>query len=306
MFTINNSNRAYNADEVISSGKFGPVWIGTCIETNKKVIIKEYSKIHSDLAVKLAEIKHPALQTGELAYLDDTVYIVRNFVQGSNLKILLSEKKKWRKISNEFWIKGFINLLDGLKFLHENGIIHRDIKPSNIIIGHDTEQISEWSPENLKLIDFEQSLLLSDKDPEQRTPFALGYAPPEQLLNRNHLTGPWSDLFSFGVTLYEVLCGDKAFQFFDPEMMLHIQLNMPILNNGGVDEKLFEIILKATQKEAFKLPPSRLPIEKIDECIQKGIDKRYKSASEMSDDLKKWLVEKPSKKAGWFNLFSKK
>ena len=301
MFTISNLNRTYNANKVISSGKFGNVWLGTCIETKNKVIIKEYSKIHSDLAIKLGEIKHPALQTGELAFLDDTVYIVRNFVPGSNLKDLLNEKKIWKKLSCDFWIKGFIHLLDGLKTLHENGIIHRDIKTSNIIIGHNSEQISEWSPENLKLIDFEQSLLLSAKDVEQRTPFALGYAPPEQLLNRNRLTGPWSDLFSLGVTLYEALCNDKAFHFFDPEMLLHIQLNTPIVNNGRVDEKLFEIILKATQKEAFRLPPSRLTMEKIDECIQKGIEKRYKSATEMSDDLKKWLIEKTSKKTGWIS-----
>jgi serine/threonine protein kinase len=233
------------------------------------------------------------------------VYIVRNFVPGSNLKVLLTEKKKWRKVSEDFWVKGFINLLDGLQTLHENGIIHRDIKPSNIIIGHGEEQISDWKPENLKLIDFEQSLMLSSTDIEQRTPFALGYAPPEQLLNRNRLTGAWSDLFSLGVTLYEVLCHDKAFQYYDPEMMLHIQLNTPIINNGGLDEKLFAIISKATQKEPFRLPPSRLPIEKTDECIRKGIEKRYQSAFEMSDDLKKWVAETPIKKTGWLKSIFK-
>jgi serine/threonine protein kinase len=300
MFTLSNSNKTFKAESVISAGKFGPVWLGKCVETNQKVIIKEYSKIHIDLALKLSKINHPALQTGELAYVEDIVYIVRNYVEGSNLKELLTEKRKWKKVPEDFWVKGFIFLLDGLKTLHENGIIHRDIKPSNIVIGHDSEQISDWKSENLKLIDFEQSLILSNSDTEQRTPFALGYAPPEQLLNRNKLTGSWSDLFAFGVTLYEVLCRDKAFQFYDPEMMLHIQLNTPIINNDGIDEKLFAIILKNKKKEPFRLPPSRLAIEEIDKCIRAGIDKRYKYANEMAEDLKKWLSEKPVKKTGWF------
>jgi serine/threonine protein kinase len=303
MFTLSNSNHTYKTDEVVSSGKFGPVWLGHCVENERKVIIKEYSKIHSDLAAKLAGVSHPALQTGELAYSNEIVYIVRNYVPGSNLKILLSEKRKWRKISEQFWVEGFINLLDGLQTLHDNGIVHRDIKPSNIIIGHGEEHIGEWLPENLKLIDFEQSLLLSSSGKEQRTPFALGYAPPEQLLNRNRLTGPWSDLFSLGVTLYEVLCRNKAFQFFDPEMMLHIQLNVPIRNNGRVDDKLFNIILKATQKEPFRLPPTRLPIEDTDACIKKGIEKRYQTATEMALELKQWVADCSKKKSNWKKWF---
>ena len=303
MFTLKNSKNLFLAEEVISSGKFGDVWIGHCVETSHKVVIKEYSKISPDLAAKLASIKHPALQTGDLAYNGKIAYIVRDYVRGSNLKIFLSDKKMWRKISNEFWIKGFINILDGMQYLHEQGIVHRDIKPSNIIIGHGDEELLDWKPENMKVIDFEQSLLLSSSDKEVRTPFALGYAPPEQLLNRNKLTGPWSDIFSMGVTIYEVLCRNKAFSFYDPEMLLHIQLNTPIVNNGRINENLFNIILKATQKEPFRLPPSRLSLEEIDACIQRGIEKRYSTANEMAEDLIAWLSDKSCKKPVWKKWF---
>ena len=296
MFTINNENHSYIADEVISSGKFGPVWIGHCVETTEKVIIKEYSKKQVELATKLASINHPLLHTGVLANSSENTYIVRNYIEGSNLKELLAKRWQWRKLSIEFWIKGVINLLDGLQTLHENGLVHRDVKPSNIVLGHGNEPAKEWLPEHMILVDFEQSLMLSSSDKEQRTPFALGYAPPEQLLNRNKLTGPQSDIFSAGVTLYEVLTRDKAFLFFDPEIMLHIQLNTPILNKGGVDEKLFKIILKATQKEPFRLPPSRLPIDETDAIIKRGIDKRYPTAAEMADDLRDWLSNNNTKK----------
>jgi len=295
MFTINNENNSYIADEVISSGKFGPVWVGHCIATNRKVIIKEYSEKQIDLATKLAAINHPLLQTGVLAYSSEKAYIVRNYVEGSNLKELLSKRWQWHNLSIEFWVKGVINLLDALQAFHESGLVHRDVKPSNIVIGHSKEPAKEWLPENMKLVDFEQSLILASSDREQRTPFALGYAPPEQLLNRNKLTDPRSDIFSAGVTLYEVLTRDKAFLFFDPEIMLHIQLNTPILNKGGVDENLFKIILKATQKEPFRLPPSRLPIDETDAIIKRGMDKRYPTAAEMADELKNWLENNQSK-----------
>lgn len=296
MFTIKNEHNSYVADEVISSGKFGPVWVGHSVETNAKVIIKEYSPKQAELAAKLASIDNKALQTGELAHSDENVYIVRSFVEGTNLKLLLSERGDWRKLSVEFWVKGAINLLDGLQVLHENGLIHRDIKPSNIVVGHDKVAAKLWLPENVKLIDFEQSLLLASADREQRTPFALGYAPPEQLLNRNNLTGPWSDMFSLGATLYEAISREKAFTYFDPEMLLHIQLNMPIVNKCGMDEKLFNIILKATQKEPFRLPPARLPIEEIDAIIRKGMNKRYLFASEMAADLRNWVGNNTNKK----------
>jgi len=296
MFTINNENHSYVADEVISSGKFGPVWVGHCVETNQKVIIKEYSEKQIELATKLAAINHPLLHTGRLAYSSEKAYIVRNYVEGSNLKELLSNRWQWGKLSIEFWIKAVINLLDGLQAFHEKGLVHRDVKPSNIVIGHGHQPVKNWLPENMKLVDFEQSLILSSTDREQRTPFALGYAPPEQLLNRNKLTDQRSDIFSVGVTLYEVLTRDKAFLFFDPEIMLHIQLNTPILNKGGVDENLFKIILKATQKEPFRLPPSRLPIDETDAIIKRGMDKRYPTAAEMADDLKGWLSNNNTKK----------
>jgi len=303
MFLVKNEKYSYIADEIISSGKFGPVWFGNCVETKQQVIIKEYSKEHVELAKKLAEINHPVLQTCELAYLDETVYIVRNYVPGLNLKVLLSQKRSKHKFSEEFWVKGFITLLEGLQTLHEHGIIHRDIKPSNIIIGHGYEPKDEWKPENMKLIDFEQALLLDHSEKEQRTPFAMGYAPPEQLLNRNRLTCPQSDLFALGVTLFEVICRKKAFTFYDPEMMLHIQLNIPISNSHGIDEKLFKIILKATEKEPFRLPPARLPVSEIDKIIQKGIDKRYSSAKEMANELSEWLANYKGKKTRWWNWF---
>ncbi|MDR2928582.1 MAG: serine/threonine protein kinase [Cytophagaceae bacterium] len=304
MFSLQNDMNFYQADEVISSGKFGPVWVGRNTKTQQKVIIKQYSQNHTDLAFKLSSISHPVLQTGEIAYMNSSVYIVRNFVEGSNLKIILTKRKNWKTVPLDFWIKGFIRILDGLEFLHKNGVVHRDIKPSNIVLGHGDEPVKEWDPANIRLIDFEQALMLPPDDAEQRSPFALGYAPPEQLLNRNHLTGPWSDIFSLGTTLYEVLCRDKAFMFHDPEMMLHIQLNLPVLNNGSIDDDLFKIIEKATQKEAFRLPPSRLPIAEIDTAIQVGIRKRYATASEFAADLQAWLDTHPTtKKTGWKKWF---
>lgn len=117
-----------------------------------------------------------------------------------------------------------------------------------------------------------------------RAPFALCYSPPEQLLNRNHLTGPWSDLFSLAMTLYETLCRKPAFWYHDPEMLMHMQLNQPIKNNG-IKQSLFAIIVKATYREPFRLPPRALMFPEIDDFIQKSIEKRYQEAREFITDL---------------------
>ncbi|MCL2074175.1 MAG: protein kinase [Marinilabiliaceae bacterium] len=286
MFSIKSEKNSYCATDLLSSGKFGAVWVGKCAQTKEQVIIKEYSAAQIEVAKKLSKIEHPALQTCEIAYSDDKLFVVRKYIPGINLKMLLSQKQKF---STDFWVKGFIHLLEGLQVLHENGIIHRDIKPSNIIIADGNSPNSEWQHENFKLIDFEQALSMTHSNKQKRTPFAFVYAPPEQLLNRNTLTCPQSDLFALGLTLFEAINKRKAFEFYDPEMLLHIQLNIPLKNRGIIDKKLFEIILKSTEKTPFRLPPSRLTMNEIDSIIKSGIDKRYTSAKEMANDLKEWL-----------------
>ena len=295
MFIISNNNSSFRAEEVISSGKFGHVWIGYDTNNSQKVIIKETSQNHTILMDKLTKINHPVLQIGELAYSGENVYLVRKYLSGSDIKTIISKRRVWKKFDISFWVNGFISLLNGLETLHKAGIVHRDIKPSNIIIEHDNKKVSEWNSLNFKIIDFEQSLIISSAETEERSPFSLGYAPPEQLLNRNRLTGAWSDIFSLGITLFEAISGNKAFSYHDPEMMMHIQLNLPITNNRKVDTELFEIIKKATQKQPFRLPPNRLTLDEIDMVIQSGIDKRYKSAHDLASDLKNWMTNNQSK-----------
>lgn len=281
--TNSDTGEVYTIEKQLSKGKFGKVFQAILKDSNKRFILKESASIHQDVLTRLQKINHPALQTStQMIRTNQKSYLIRPYEDGISLKEFIANRKYY---PNFFWIKAFIYLLEGLEQLHANNLIHRDIKPGNIIlpIPVKTNKTSA-DPTKIRLIDFEQTLIIGLPMQAWRAPFALCYSPPEQLLNRNHLTGPWSDLFSLAMTLYETLCRKPAFWYHDPEMLMHMQLNQPIKNNG-IKQSLFAIIVKATYREPFRLPPRALMFPEIDDFIQKSIEKRYQEAREFITDL---------------------
>lgn len=121
----------------------------------------------------------------------DTV-IVEEFIQGESLLERLKVKKFF---TEDETLKILLQLCDGLKFLHELGIIHRDIKPSNLIL--QTGGI-------VRLIDFDAARVVKpDKDTDTLSLGTKGYAPPEQYGYGQ--TDSRSDIYALGVTAKEML-----------------------------------------------------------------------------------------------------
>jgi len=132
-------------------------------------------------------------------------YAIMQYYPEGNLKQLLNNKNL--QLDEKF---GLVNgLLQGITFLHKNGIIHRDIKPSNILISIDTR--NQYVP---KIADFGLSKNISDADFSNITNSfgggTLDYSSPEQLFG--HPLRPNSDLWSFGVIVYEIFMGKKPFE----------------------------------------------------------------------------------------------
>jgi serine/threonine protein kinase len=134
---------------------------------------------------------------------------------------------------------------DALDQLHRNGLFHRDIKPSNILFDNDGHPY---------LADF--GLAVDDDQIPAGPPLAgtPGYMSPEQANGETHLVDGRSDVFSLGVVLYELLCGQRPFDHPDREKMMARLRNArarPLRQRlESVPEELDRICLKALARLA--------------------------------------------------------
>ena len=168
------------------------VWLALNKATNQPVILKIINASGLPCAA-LKEIVNPLL--AKIFYCaeseSDTV-IVEEFIAGETLEGKILTDEDARKI--------LLQLCNGLKILHAQGIIHRDIKPSNLIL---------QSGGNIRLIDFDAARTFKAGQAEDTKYLGTkGYAPPEQFGFGQ--TDARSDIFSLGKTFLEVTnCGVK-------------------------------------------------------------------------------------------------
>jgi serine/threonine protein kinase len=164
-----------------------------------------------------------------------------------------------------------IEAAEALEHAHQEGIIHRDIKPANLMIdakGH------------LWVTDFGLARLQSDSGLTMTGDVigTLRYMSPEQALGRRVLIDARTDIYSLGVTLYELLALQPAFESHDRQELLRQiadeQPRSPRKLNASIPRELETIILKAMSKEA---------------------ESRYTTAQQLADDLRRFQEDKPIK-----------
>ncbi|MEH1879767.1 MULTISPECIES: serine/threonine protein kinase [unclassified Nostoc] len=118
------------------------------------------------------------------------------------------------------FLKVGINLAQILGELHAQKIIHKDIKPHNILINPESFEV--------KLIDFSISSRLDQENPTLSNPNllegTLAYMSPEQTGRMNRVCDYRTDLYSLGVTLYEMLTGTLPFDAIDPMELIHCHI----------------------------------------------------------------------------------
>ena len=190
-------------------------------------------------------------------------FIVMEYLEGQTLRQRISEKP----LELEEFLDISIQIADGLDAAHSERIIHRDLKPANIFItrrGH------------VKILDFGVAKLLPGKSPETPTAqtvtspgSAIGtvtYMSPEQVLGKE--LDIRTDLFSFGVVLYEMGTGRLPFK-------------------GATSAETFNAILNSAPMEPVRINPN-LPAELeriINRALEKDRNMRYQHASEMRTEL---------------------
>jgi len=151
-------------------------------------------------AAVLARLNHPNLvRVTDFFEEQGNAYLVMDFVEGRSLADVILQERAQPESRVLDWGR---QLLEALTYCHDQGVIHRDVKPQNIIL----------TPDNrVMLVDFGLVKLWDPNDPRTRTVMrGMGtpeYAPPEQYGATTDHTGPQSDVYSLGATLYHLLTG---------------------------------------------------------------------------------------------------
>ncbi len=184
--------------------------------------------------------------------------LLMEYIDGHNLKKHITDRDLTTKQMLDICRK----LCDGLDFLHQNGVVHRDIKPGNFLFSRDGNQV--------KIVDFG----LSKSSSSWRTRWMREsggtrlYMSPEQLQKKS--LDARSDIFSFGITMYELFAGRHPCNGADTREIQRQLINpsykfeSPSKYNAEVTPKLDRIILKA---------------------LRRKVDHRYQSVTEMLLDL---------------------
>jgi serine/threonine protein kinase len=186
----------------------------------------------------------------------DLAYIAMEYLQGKDMATYI---KPDSQLSYEWIFDVSIKIVDALDFAHKNDVVHRDIKPANIIY-YDTDK-------SVKVTDFGIARITASS--KTKTGVVLGtpsYMSPEQLAGK-HVDGR-SDLFSFGVMLYEMIAGKTPFTGDSLATLMYQIANSPTPD------------IKQARAD---IPPC---LEKIvKKLMQKDPDKRYATGEDVKQDL---------------------
>lgn len=260
----------YEILEKIGTGGMSDVYKAKCHKLNRYVAVKvlkqEFSENENFVskfrieAQAAASLMHPNIvNVYDVGAENDIYYIVMELVEGITLKKYIERKAR---LSYKEAVSIAIQVSMGIEAAHNNHIIHRDIKPQNIIISREGK---------VKVTDFGIAKAATSNTITSNVMGSVHYTSPEQA--RGGYSDEKSDIYSLGITLFEMLTGRVPF-------------------NG---ETTVAIAIKHIQEEMTS-PKEFVPeipgsVEAIVmKCCQKSPDRRYQNMAEVIADLKQSLI----------------
>lgn len=260
----------YEIMEKIGTGGMSDVYKAKCHKLNRfvavKVLKQEFSENTNFVskfrieAQAAAGLMHPNIvNVYDVGEDDGVYYIVMELVDGITLKKYIEKKAR---LSVKEAISIAIQVSLGIEAAHNNHIIHRDIKPQNIIISKEGK---------VKVTDFGIAKAATSNTITSNVMGSVHYTSPEQA--RGGYSDEKSDIYSLGITLFEMLTGRVPFNGETTVAIAikHIQEPMPSPREyvPEIPISVEQIVIKATQKSP---------------------DKRYQTMVELVEDLKRSLV----------------
>ncbi len=212
------------------------------------------------------------------------------YINGKPLDEVLAEKGKLRL---EEALKIISEVLSGLHYAHHHGIIHRDIKPENIFLTEDGR---------VKIADFGIARILGGNEQAHQTQQGSwigtpSYIAPEQILGE--AAGPWSDIYSAGVTLYFLVTGKLPFvgENIMQTAVMHLKEEPipPQQIDPLISSELSRIVLKAMAKSPKDRFPTALAFkEAVDRLLHPRKDRAYllEAKAELEKSRQKRTVER--------------
>ncbi|MEM6456117.1 MAG: serine/threonine-protein kinase [Acidobacteriota bacterium] len=263
----------YNVLKKIGAGGFAVVYKGFDPFIKRVVAIKvcyaqdeeTRQRFHREAQIA-GRMDHPNIATVyDFGIQGNAPYLVEEYLSGEDLAHKI---KRYEPADFAIRIGLLIQTARGLAYAHHEKVIHRDIKPANIRILDDGVA---------KIMDFGTAKMANVESNLTQAGMTLGtvaYLPPERLQGLPY--GPNSDIFSFGVTAYELLSFRRPF----------IAKNIP---------SLIDQVLNARPEPLHHVLPSCAPqlSEIVHRCLEKDPSTRYATMDDVMGDLERFCSETP-------------
>ncbi len=186
------------------------------------------------------------------------ICMIMEWVEGTRLREIIDTQGK---LPQEKALRITIRICEALDYIHKQGVVHRDLKPDNILID---------ANDDIKLLDFgiagevgSRRLTFGKLTKSMGTP---DYVSPEQVKGKRG--DPRSDIYSLGVMLYEMICGEVPFRGSNPL----VAMNQRLLNKAALPHEIEPTIAPQLREVIYR-------------ALERDPQNRYATAQDLAWDL---------------------